>query len=139
MSVKGRVYGLPAPKIKGIYGKNPRQPKPIPDFEEIREEREKLKRERQLKELTGRKKEFLEDRKRKARTFKRPKEQAFQDGGVTSKNKNKVKKVIKGLNKASKTHAKQAKTLSTVITAKNGILVRGTGAQVKKTTFKGIF
>tara|TARA_R100001443_G_scaffold34359_1_gene48103 strand:- start:15 stop:152 length:138 start_codon:yes stop_codon:yes gene_type:complete len=36
------------------------------------------------------------------------------------KNKNKVKKVIKGLNKASKLHAGQAKTLKSVIGKKNG-------------------
>ena len=35
------------------------------------------------------------------------------------KAKSKIKKVIKGLNKASKTHAKQAKTLKGVIGAKN--------------------
>jgi len=33
-----------------------------------------------------------------------------------SKQTNKIKKVIKGLNKASKSHAKQAKTLKSVIT-----------------------
>jgi len=36
------------------------------------------------------------------------------------KNKNKVKKVIKGLNKASKLHAGQAKTLKSIIGKKNG-------------------
>ena len=36
------------------------------------------------------------------------------------KNKNKIKKVIKGLNKASKLHAGQAKTLKSVIGKKNG-------------------
>ena len=110
-------------------------PKPPSDRKEVMEEREKYQERKRLKE----RQEFIEKRKREARSGKRPKEQRFQDGGMTSKNKNKVKKVIKGLNKASKTHAKQAKTLSTVITAKNGILVRGTGAQVKKTTFKGSF
>jgi len=39
-------------------------------------------------------------------------------GEYMNKNKNKIKKVIKGLNKASKLHAKQAKTLKGVI--KNG-------------------
>ena len=37
---------------------------------------------------------------------------------MKQKNKNKVKKVIKGLTKASKTHAAQAKTLKGVL--KNG-------------------
>jgi|TARA_R100001377_G_scaffold48182_2_gene27756 hypothetical protein len=32
----------------------------------------------------------------------------------------KIKKVIKGLNKASKSHAKQAKTLKTVLKKKKG-------------------
>ena len=34
---------------------------------------------------------------------------------VTQKNKTKIKKVIKGLTKASKTHATQAKTLKDVV------------------------
>ncbi len=34
---------------------------------------------------------------------------------VTQKNKTKIKKVIKGLSKASKTHATQAKTLKGVL------------------------
>ena len=113
-------------------------PEPSLNRKEVMEERKKLEDKRKLKQQEREKEKFIKDRM-KSRTLKKPKRQAFQDGGVTSKNKNKVKKVIKGLNKASKTHAKQAKTLSTVITAKNGILVRGTGAQVKKTTFKGIF
>jgi len=38
--------------------------------------------------------------------------------GITNKNKRKVKKVVKGLNKASKLHASQAKTLKGIM--KNG-------------------
>ena len=34
--------------------------------------------------------------------------------GITNKNKKKVKKVVKGLNKASKLHASQAKTLKSM-------------------------
>ena len=34
---------------------------------------------------------------------------------LTNKNRRKVKKVVKGLNKASKTHASQAKTLKGII------------------------
>jgi len=34
---------------------------------------------------------------------------------VTQKNKTKIKKVIKGLTKASKTHATQARTLKDVV------------------------
>ena len=37
---------------------------------------------------------------------------------VAPKNKRKIKKVIKGLNKASKLHAKQSKTLKTVLSSK---------------------
>ncbi len=35
--------------------------------------------------------------------------------GLKSSNKGKVKKIVKGLNKASKLHAKQAKTLKGII------------------------
>ena len=45
----------------------------------------------------------------------------------------KIKKVIKGLKKASKLHAGQAKSLSTVK------LSRGGGAAIKGTNFKGVF
>ena len=37
---------------------------------------------------------------------------------LTKQNKSKVKKVIKGLNKASKLHAGQAKTLKTIVKKK---------------------
>tara|TARA_R100000908_G_C3681157_1_gene99701 strand:+ start:246 stop:377 length:132 start_codon:yes stop_codon:yes gene_type:complete len=36
----------------------------------------------------------------------------------SAKNKRSLRKVIKGLNKASKLHAKQAKTLRTVLSSK---------------------
>ena len=39
---------------------------------------------------------------------------------LTKQNKNKVKKVIKGLNKASKTHAGQAKTLKKAVGMSRG-------------------
>ena len=45
----------------------------------------------------------------------------------------KIKKVIKGLKKASKLHAGQAKSLSTIK------LSRGGGAAIRGTNFKGIF
>ena len=35
---------------------------------------------------------------------------------MTRQIRNKLKKVVKGLNKASKTHAKQAKTIKSVLT-----------------------
>mgnify|MGYP003109329748 CR=1 FL=1 len=44
----------------------------------------------------------------------------------------KIKKVVKGLEKASKLHANQAKTLKT-------IKVRGGGMAIKGTNFKGVF
>lgn len=37
---------------------------------------------------------------------------------LSSRNKRKVKKVVKGLNKASKLHATQAKTLKSMIKSK---------------------
>ena len=51
----------------------------------------------------------------------------FSEGG-----QNKIKKVIKGLKKASKLHAAQAKTLKT-------IKVRGGGMAMQGTNFKGVF
>ena len=42
---------------------------------------------------------------------------------VSARNKQKINKVVKGLTKASKTHAGQAKTLSKVIKAKPGALI----------------
>ena len=45
----------------------------------------------------------------------------------------KIKKVIKGLKKASKLHAGQAKSLSTIK------LSRGGGAAIRGTNFKGVF
>jgi len=38
---------------------------------------------------------------------------------VTKQNKSQIKKVIKGLNKASKTHAAQAKVLNKVVSTKS--------------------
>ncbi len=51
----------------------------------------------------------------------------FSKGG-----QNKIKKVIKGLKKASKLHAAQAKTLKT-------IKVRGGGMAMQGINFKGVF
>jgi len=45
----------------------------------------------------------------------------------------KIKKVIKGLKKASKLHAGQAKSLSTIKLSKGG------GAAIRGTNFKGVF
>jgi hypothetical protein len=64
----------------------------------------------------------------KRKDFKGPKPAGKAVGGEM-----KIKKVIKGLNKASKTHAAQAKTLKTIK------LSRGGGAAIRGTNFKGVF
>jgi hypothetical protein len=52
--------------------------------------------------------------------------------------KAKMNKVIKGLEKASKTHKQQANTLKTVkLKAGGGIKVRGTGAATKGLLARG--
>ena len=50
-----------------------------------------------------------------------------------------VKKVIKGLKKASKTHAGQAKTLSKLNLSKGGSTVNAAGNYTKPTMRKNIF
>ena len=47
--------------------------------------------------------------------------------------KKKIRKVIKGLKKASRLHAGQAKTLKSLK------LARGGGAAIRGTNFKGVF
>ena len=51
---------------------------------------------------------------------------------LTRSSKTKVKKVIRGLNKASKLHAGQAKTLKSLK------LVRGGGAAIRGLNFQGV-
>ena len=52
----------------------------------------------------------------------------------------KIKKVIKGLNKASKLHAGQAKSLGTLVNKKSiGGMARGSGAAIRGTNFQGVF
>ena len=60
---------------------------------------------------------------------------------MTSKstNKSKVKKVIKGLKKASNLHAKQAKTLSTIKLKKGGSRVNEAGNYSNPTMRKNLF
>tara|TARA_X000001388_G_scaffold74353_1_gene67210 strand:+ start:54 stop:371 length:318 start_codon:yes stop_codon:yes gene_type:complete len=105
MPSKRTLQGKPGgfPTAIGTYGKKGLgkkiNPRPSSDRKEYIDLRDKFNKERQLKELTRKKKEFIEDRKER-KTLKKPKEQRFQDGGLA---------------------------------------VRGTGAQVKKTTFKGVF
>jgi len=54
-------------------------------------------------------------------------------------NKTKVKKVIKGLKKASKLHAGQAKTLSALKLSKGGSTVNKAGNYTKPTMRKNLF
>ena len=59
---------------------------------------------------------------------------------LTKQNKNKVKKVIKGLSKASKTHAGQAKTLKKAVgMSKGGSTVNKAGNYTKPELRKRIF
>ena len=57
---------------------------------------------------------------------------------LSKQNKNKVKKVIKGLSKASKTHAGQAKTLS-ALKLNKGSSVNKAGNYTKPTMRKSLF
>ena len=58
---------------------------------------------------------------------------------LTGKSKTKVKKVVKGLKKASKLHAKQAKTLSKLVKKTNGGMVKGFSPIARPQRFKGVF
>jgi hypothetical protein len=56
----------------------------------------------------------------------------MQSGGSTGSGEAKVKKVISGLQKASRTHAAQAKTLQSVVKSKSGKMIKaGLGTLVK--------
>ena len=58
---------------------------------------------------------------------------------MASQNKKKVKKVVKGLKKASKLHAKQAKTLSSLKLNKGGSTVNKAGNYTQPTMRKNLF
>ena len=58
---------------------------------------------------------------------------------MTTKAKKTVKRVVKGLKKASKTHAKQAKTLSSLKLSKGGSTVNAAGNYTKPTMRKQQF
>ena len=58
---------------------------------------------------------------------------------MASQNKKKVQKVIKGLKKASKSHVKQAKTLSSLKLNKGGSTVNAAGNYTKPTMRKQQF
>ena len=51
----------------------------------------------------------------------------------------KIKKVIKGLHKASALHKGQAKSLQTIVKKSGGGMARGGGAAIKGMDFKGVF
>jgi len=51
----------------------------------------------------------------------------------------KIKKVIKGLNKASALHKGQAKSLQTVVKKSGGGMARGGGAAIRGNKFQGVF
>ena len=55
------------------------------------------------------------------------------------KSKTKVKKVVKGLKKASKLHAKQAKTLSELVNKNSGGMIKGFSPIARPQRFKGVF
>ena len=58
---------------------------------------------------------------------------------MTAKTKKTIKKVVKGLKKASKTHAGQAKTLSALKLSKGGSTVNKAGNYTKPTMRKSLF
>jgi len=58
---------------------------------------------------------------------------------MASQNKKKVQKVVKGLKKASKSHAKQAKTLSSLKLNKGGSTVNAAGNYTKPSMRKRQF
>jgi hypothetical protein len=58
---------------------------------------------------------------------------------ITGKSKTKVKKVVKKLEKASKAHASQAKTLSKLVKKTNGGMVKGFSPIARPQRFKGVF
>ncbi len=55
------------------------------------------------------------------------------------KSKTKVKKVVKGLKKASKLHAKQAKTLSELVNKNSGGMIKGFSPIARPQRFRGVF
>jgi len=114
--VKRKDWG-PKKAKEGVFVKKPVMPANA-KIKTARPNNAKLKYMKEMqeyRELTGQK-------NRPRRTKK------MNEGGES-----KIKKVIKGLKKASKLHAGQAKSLSTVK------LSRGGGAAIKGTNFKGVF
>ena len=55
------------------------------------------------------------------------------------KSKTKVKKVVKGLKKASKLHAKQAKTLSELVNKNSGGMIKGFSPIARPQRFRGVY
>ena len=107
----------------GVYVEPPKPPRRIKGKGRQRLSTEYIKKKRAYDTLVG------NDRKRRRMSDPRNKinPPQMKTGGDT-----KIKKVIKGLKKASKLHAAQAKTLKT-------IKVRGGGMAMQGTNFKGVF
>tara|TARA_R100001440_G_scaffold66187_1_gene87179 strand:- start:144 stop:536 length:393 start_codon:yes stop_codon:yes gene_type:complete len=63
----------------------------------------------------------------------------MQEKKMAATTKKKVNKVVKGLKKASKLHASQAKTLSTLKLSKGGSTVNKAGNYTKPTMRKNLF
>ena len=111
------AVGKPKKANEGVFIKKP-VPSPMAREKTSRPTAAKMKYQRELQEYydaTGKK-------PRPRRTKK------MNTGGSAIK----IKKIIKGLNKASKTHAAQAKTLKT-------IKVRGGGIAMQGMNFKGVY
>lgn len=58
---------------------------------------------------------------------------------ITGRSKTKVKKIVRKLEKASKAHAKQAKTLKKLVNKRNGGMVKGYSPISRPQRFRGIF
>tara|TARA_B100001939_G_scaffold244642_1_gene212085 strand:+ start:562 stop:741 length:180 start_codon:yes stop_codon:yes gene_type:complete len=58
---------------------------------------------------------------------------------ITGSSKIKVKKIVGKLEKASKAHAKQAKTLKKLVNKNNGGMIKGYSPIARPQRFRGIF
>ena len=117
------AIGKPKKANTGVYIEAPKPPRRIKGKGPQRLSTEYIKKKRAYDTLVG------NDRKRRRMSDPRNKSNPPQmkNGGDA-----KIKKVIKGLKKASKTHAAQAKTLKS-------IKVRGGGMSVQGMNFKGVY
>ena len=117
------AIGKPKKANDGVYVEAPKAPRPIKGKGPRRLSTEYIKKKRAYDTLVGnnKKRRNMSDPR-----FKNPRQ--MKNGGDA-----KIKKVIKGLKKASKLHAGQAKSLSTIKLSKGG------GAAIRGTNFKGVF